>query len=58
MRNRELENVFKQEKSNEVIEEAAPVVEKVTEAVKKHNESFFMAGESMRQYLQLMDNYL
>ena len=48
-------NNEKQEESNEVIEQSTPVVEAATEAVKKHNEAFFMAGESMRAYIQLMD---
>ena len=49
------ENVEVQEEVTEKIEESTPVVEDNIEVVKKHNEAYFMAGESMRQYIQLMD---
>lgn len=50
------ENVEVQEEVTEKIEESTPVVETNTEVVKKHNEAYFMAGESMRQYIRLMED--
>jgi hypothetical protein len=49
------ENVEVQEEVTEKIEESTPVVEDNIEVIKKHNEAYFMAGESMRQYIRLMD---